>query len=158
MIHAHLSVILGKPLGRRLTSALSASGPTVALRLQQHPPPGRDALQGRVRPTASGAARYNPTLRFSCFGFASLRSRSCPIPALRVVRTYPAAGTTVRRLGASCGTAGPGRDRPCAQSSAPPGSPASLFVNSFMMNLVESKPLWPNAPAHRERPTRGLSV
>jgi hypothetical protein len=32
-----------------ITSALSASGPTGSFRLQQQPPPGRDALQGRVR-------------------------------------------------------------------------------------------------------------
>ena len=30
---------------RYITAALSASGPTVFLRLQQYPPPGSDALQ-----------------------------------------------------------------------------------------------------------------
>lgn len=60
-----------------LTLALSASCPNAALRLCPDPPPGSDALEGRVRPTAYGALRHNFVFHSRRLGLVSYRLRSC---------------------------------------------------------------------------------
>jgi len=49
MIHAHLSVILGKPLGRRLTPALSGKAPNESFQIHPESQKGPRPLEGVVR-------------------------------------------------------------------------------------------------------------
>ena len=90
-------------------------------------PPGRDALQGRVRPRAYGAARTNVTHSSCRLGLPSVRPCRSPVPAVRTVPTYPAAGTGERRRAVSCASCLPRRDWRYPHSSAPPDCLALLF-------------------------------
>jgi hypothetical protein len=93
------------------------------------PQRGRDALEGRVRPTASGAPRPNCALRSLRLDLVCASSPHCPIRPFRFVRAYPAPVTEQRCCGVSCASGLPGRDWRCPHSSAPPGCSAFVFLH-----------------------------